>query len=272
MAMTQIANITGLEILDSRGNPTVEVEVRLEGGSRGRAAVPAGASTGTREALELRDEDTSRVSTLLSHLIRPPASSLRMANMSSRSQINRARLRRRWSSSLRIGCGSIPSSPSRTVWRRKTTRAGNLITHTLGSRIQLVGDDNFVTNPMIFKAGIAQRIANAILIKLNQIGTVTETLESIQIARSVGYASVVSHRCESSGNWVAGQSSKAIPSMRGNQRESPYTVYRVPERRKHKENDVRTLTVNQSERTRTMVEIVTLPLRRFAFLVGRRAP
>ena len=56
----QILNIKGREILDSRGNPTVEVDVTLEGGARGRAAVPSGASTGEREALELRDGDTRR--------------------------------------------------------------------------------------------------------------------------------------------------------------------------------------------------------------------
>src|SRR6185295_7964569 len=56
----KISQIRGREILDSRGNPTVEVEVRLEGGAFGRAAVPSGASTGVREALELRDGDKSR--------------------------------------------------------------------------------------------------------------------------------------------------------------------------------------------------------------------
>src|SRR5438034_11064476 len=58
--MTAILDITGREILDSRGNPTVEVDVLLEDGSRGRAAVPSGASTGEHEALELRDGDKSR--------------------------------------------------------------------------------------------------------------------------------------------------------------------------------------------------------------------
>ena len=58
--MTAIIEIVGREILDSRGNPTVEVEVALEDGSTGRAAVPSGASTGTREAIELRDADKAR--------------------------------------------------------------------------------------------------------------------------------------------------------------------------------------------------------------------
>src|ERR1700751_4019584 len=58
--MTAILDITGREILDSRGNPTVEVDVVLEDGSQGRAAVPSGASTGAHEAVELRDGDKSR--------------------------------------------------------------------------------------------------------------------------------------------------------------------------------------------------------------------
>src|SRR6266567_220458 len=68
------------------------------------------------------------------------------------------------------------------------------ITKELGDQIQLVGDDNFVTNPVLFRQGIKDGIANAILIKLNQIGTVTETLECIQMARENGYGAVISHR------------------------------------------------------------------------------
>jgi len=69
-----------------------------------------------------------------------------------------------------------------------------LITDALGDKIQLVGDDNFVTNRKIFAEGIAQGIANAILIKLNQIGTVTEALETVAMARRAGYGTVISHR------------------------------------------------------------------------------
>jgi enolase len=68
------------------------------------------------------------------------------------------------------------------------------ITKELGNQIQLVGDDNFVTNPTLFRQGIKDGIANAILIKLNQIGTVTETLDCIQIAREHAYGAVISHR------------------------------------------------------------------------------
>jgi enolase 1/2/3 len=69
-----------------------------------------------------------------------------------------------------------------------------LLTKTLGSKLQLVGDDIFVTNPVIFSRGIEKKVATAILIKLNQIGSVTETIEAIEMARKAGYAAIVSHR------------------------------------------------------------------------------
>ena len=71
-------------------------------------------------------------------------------------------------------------------WKRLTDR--------LGGSVQLVGDDIFVTNPAIFRKGIEQGIGNSILIKLNQIGTVTETLEAIELAKNAGYTTVISHR------------------------------------------------------------------------------
>ncbi|MGD0844845.1 MAG: phosphopyruvate hydratase [Geobacteraceae bacterium] len=71
-------------------------------------------------------------------------------------------------------------------WKKMTDR--------LGKRIQIVGDDIFVTNPRIIKEGIAQGIANSVLIKLNQIGTLTETLDAIEMAKRAGYTTVISHR------------------------------------------------------------------------------
>ena len=69
-----------------------------------------------------------------------------------------------------------------------------LLTEKLGDKVQLVGDDLFVTNPRIFRQGIEQGVANAILIKVNQIGTLTETLEAIAMADAARYAAVISHR------------------------------------------------------------------------------
>lgn len=68
------------------------------------------------------------------------------------------------------------------------------LTKQLGNKIQLVGDDIFVTNPLFLKKGIAQSVGNAILIKLNQIGTLTETWNTIQLAHQHGYKTVISHR------------------------------------------------------------------------------
>src|SRR5262252_2494357 len=71
-------------------------------------------------------------------------------------------------------------------WRALTSR--------LGGRVQLVGDDVFVTNPAILQEGIRKGVANAVLVKLNQIGTLTETLEAIELAKRAGYGTVISHR------------------------------------------------------------------------------
>jgi len=68
------------------------------------------------------------------------------------------------------------------------------LTRRLGARVQLVGDDLFVTNAAILREGISKRVANAVLIKPNQIGTLTETLEAIELAKRAGYGTVVSHR------------------------------------------------------------------------------
>ena len=84
--------------------------------------------------------------------------------------------------SLEDGCGEVDQEG----WK--------ILTEKVGKQIQLVGDDLFVTNPAIFQKGIDDGLANSILIKLNQIGTVTETLECIDIARQNGYTFVISHR------------------------------------------------------------------------------
>ena len=76
----------------------------------------------------------------------------------------------------------------------KDWKGWKMLTDHLGKKVQLVGDDIFVTNTKIFKKGIDEGIANSILIKLNQIGTLTETLDAIEMAKRAGYTAVVSHR------------------------------------------------------------------------------
>jgi enolase len=364
----RITDIRAREIMDSRGNPTVEADVHVEGGSLGRAAVPSGASTGTREAVELRDGDKSRYfgkgvlkavanvngtirETLLGHDVldqagidaklialdgtesksRLGANALLAVSLASAHAAARASglaLHRRlggpgtrlmpvpmmniinggahadnsvdiqefmvlpvgsptFAESLRVGAeifhtlrkvlherglatavgdegGFAPDLPSneaaletileaveragfkagRDVYlgldvasseffqdgiytleseNRKFTSAqftdyleglasrypilsiedgmaeGDwhgwaLLTERLGRRVQLVGDDLFVTNTRILADGIARKVANAILIKPNQIGTLTETLAAIDMAVGAGYGAVVSHR------------------------------------------------------------------------------
>jgi len=364
----RIVDIRGREIIDSRGNPTVEADVELEDGSLGRAAVPSGASTGTREAVELRDGDPKRylgkgVLNAVAHvngalrdaLVGRDASDqagidARMRELDGTENKSRlganailavslaaahaeARARRMplyrylggddavvlpvpmmnivnggahadnsldiqefmivpaglpsFGEALRCGAeifhrlkkilherklatavgdegGFAPDLPSNEaalgvileavqqagfhpghdVWLgldvassefhgsgsyqlasegRKFTAAqfvdylaslverypiltiedgmaeGDwegwaLLTQRLGQKVQLVGDDLFVTNTEILARGIAEGVANAILVKPNQIGTLTETLAAIEMATGAGYAAVVSHR------------------------------------------------------------------------------
>ena len=373
----KIQNVHGREILDSRGNPTVEVEVTLEGGSVGRAAVPSGESTGVREALELRDGDKKRylgkgVSKAVGNVNGELAAALagrdgdqraideRMMALDGTPNKGRlganallgvsmalaranalaarvplythlARLSQKkadaagtllpapmmnilnggahadssvdfqefmvmplgaasFAEAVRTGAeifhtlrgilkkkghstgvgdegGFAPSLKSNRealdvvleaitqagyqagenvfialdvasseLWDERSKRyefkksgdtarsadqmvklyedwvrqypiisiedglaegawdGWKALTAALGDRVQLVGDDVFVTNPDILKRGIAEKVANALLVKLNQIGTVTETLDAMAMARDAGYASVISHR------------------------------------------------------------------------------
>jgi enolase len=368
MVVSTIAAITAREIIDSRGNPTVEADVTLADGTMGRAAVPSGASVGEREALELRDGDAKRflgkgVQTAIRHVIDDIAPRLRGRDAGAQAAIDRAMIDldgtdnkgrlganavlavslavakaraaaqgvplwralageaapmlpvplmnvinggahadnrldvqefmiapvgfQSFREALRAGIevfhhlkkalhaqglstgvgdegGFAPDLPSteaalevlvgaiesagyrpggqialamdvaasnlfhegayRFVGESKTRSTADMIeflamlverypvvsiedgldenawadwrtlTERLGGRVQLIGDDLFVTNPAILRRGIAERIANAVLIKVNQIGTLTETLEAIDIARRARYASIISHR------------------------------------------------------------------------------
>ncbi|HKX00050.1 MAG TPA: phosphopyruvate hydratase [Bryobacteraceae bacterium] len=368
--MTTIAKITGIEILDSRGNPTVEAEVILADGSVGRAAVPSGASTGEHEAVELRDGDASRylgkgTRKAVGHINREIAAALSNKNASEQARLDRLMIEldgtpnkgklganailavslataraaamshhsplyrylggaaacvlpvplmnilnggahadnsvdvqefmiapygaAKFSEALRMGVevfhtlkkvlkkknystavgdegGFAPNlksndealelvleaiaqagykpgeqvgialdpasseffSDGKYVFKKsdKSQRTSDqmvrfwsdwvrrypaiisiedgmaeddwagwkMLTKELGGRIQLVGDDLFVTNTERLARGIREGIANSILIKVNQIGTLTETLEAMRMAADAGYSSVVSHR------------------------------------------------------------------------------
>ncbi|WP_027358847.1 phosphopyruvate hydratase [Desulforegula conservatrix] len=366
--MTQIVDIRAREIIDSRGNPTVEVDVKLACGVMGRAAVPSGASTGTREALELRDNDKSRYlgkgvskavenvnTTIIQALVGMDATDQtaldrRMLDLDG--SYNKAELganamlgvsmaaaraaaeayglplyrylggitacelpmpmmniinggahasnkldiqefmiipvgAKNVTEAIRMGAEVFHNLKNILKSKGMSTAVGDeggfapdlssneeaitcilqaieaakyvpgkdiglaldvaasefykdgkyvleaegrsltsvemidyyetlvnnypilsiedglaeqdwdnwaLMTKRLGSKVQLVGDDVFVTNPDIFEKGIKDGIANSILIKLNQIGTLTETLEAIDMAKRAGYTTIISHR------------------------------------------------------------------------------
>lgn len=151
----KISKVEAIEILDSRGNPTVEVDLTLEDGSQARAMVPSGASTGEREATELRDGDAKRYG----------------------------------------GKGVLKAVANvNEIIASEITDKSFVSQRKLGQKVELVGDDLFCTNKKILQEGIDKNVANSILIKLNQIGTVTETLETMELARNNGYNCFVSHR------------------------------------------------------------------------------
>ncbi|HTU86363.1 MAG TPA: phosphopyruvate hydratase [Solirubrobacteraceae bacterium] len=91
-------------------------------------------------------------------------------------------------------CGSYPIVSLEDGMAENDWEGWKTLTERLGRGLQLVGDDVFVTNPAILRRGVDAGIANAVLIKLNQIGTLTETLETIAVARKAGYRAVISHR------------------------------------------------------------------------------
>ena len=367
--MTMIVDVHGREVLDSRGNPTVEVEVLLESGAEGRAIVPSGASTGTREAVEMRDGDPKRflgkgVTKAVRNVNRAIAPKLVGYDATEQVQVdrvlidldgtgNKGRLganailgasiavaraaaeacglplyrylggvgactlpvpmmnilnggshadnnmdiqefmvmpvgAKSFSEALRMGvetfhnlkkvlkgkglntnvgdeggfapqlrsnaeaievileaiakagyrpgkdlCVALDAAASefgekgKYVFRKsdKSKRDSmqlvrfyedlcrqypivsiedgfseddwegwKMFTDAMGKKIQIVGDDIFVTNPSILRKGIAKGVANSVLIKLNQIGTVTETIEAIEMAKRAGWTAVVSHR------------------------------------------------------------------------------
>ncbi len=324
MSGSAIEQVHARQILDSRGNPTVEVDVRLDGGVVGRAAVPSGASTGVHEAVELRDGADEwggkGVTRAVANVNGEIAAAVRGLDATGQEAIdhvlidldgtpNKGRLGAnailavslataraaaahagaplyRWlggddartlpvpmlnvinggvhaqnsidlqefmlvpvggnsfADALRIGAecfhalkallherglatavgdeggfapdlGSsedVEKSPEEMVayWAGLVARfpivsledplaedewsSWNQLTVRLGDRVQLVGDDLFVTNPERLRRGIDERVANAILIKVNQIGTLTETLEAIRLAQRSGYRVVISHR------------------------------------------------------------------------------
>ena len=99
-----------------------------------------------------------------------------------------------WTDMLASWCDKYPIISIEDGMHEGDWDGWKLLTERLGSKVQLVGDDLFVTNTKILKEGIDKRIANSILIKINQIGTLTETFAAIEMAKRAGYTAVISHR------------------------------------------------------------------------------
>ena len=99
-----------------------------------------------------------------------------------------------WVEKLQSWCDQYPIISIEDGMAEDDWDGWEILTTSLGKRIQVVGDDLFVTNPNILKEGIRRGLANAILIKVNQIGTLTETMQTIEMAKCAGYATIVSHR------------------------------------------------------------------------------
>lgn len=129
--------------------------------------------------------------------------------MFSRNRTSLGTLPWKWPTTGPNGWKSTLLFRSKMAWRKMIGRAGRRLPPRLAQkaskkRIQLVGDDLFVTNTERLSRGINEGIANSILIKLNQIGTVTETVDAIELARKAGYNSVISHRSgESEDTFIA---------------------------------------------------------------------
>src|SRR5947207_632556 len=253
MASSSISRIHAREILDSRGNPTIEVDVRVESGALGRAAVPSGASTGEHEALELRDgpsySEALRYGTEVYHALKsvlkgrhlstaigdeggfaPQLDSAEDALESISAAVEKAGYKLGEDIFIALDpaasefydcekglyvfkksggakktaeelvdyyselCARFPIISIEDGCAEDDWEGWKKLTERLGDRIQLVGDDLFVTNVKFLRRGIDEHVANSILIKVNQIGTLTETLDAIKLAHDNDYTAIISHR------------------------------------------------------------------------------
>lgn len=109
-----------------------------------------------------------------------------------------------WTDMLATWCDKYPIISIEDGMHEGDWEGWKILTERLGQKVQLVGDDLYVTNTKILKEGIEKGIANSILIKINQIGTLTETFAAIEMAKRAGYTAVISHRSgETEDNTIA---------------------------------------------------------------------
>ena len=172
--MSIIFDVYGREVLDSRGNPTVEVEVTLDDGSFARAIVPSGASTGAFEAVELRDGDKGRylgkgVQKAVAHVNEEIAEAI--IGMDARDQ-----------RAIDAEMIDVDGTPNKGNLGANAVLGASLACARAAAQSSELPLYRYVGG------------ANAILVKVNQIGSLTEALEAIEMAKQAGYACVMSHR------------------------------------------------------------------------------
>ena len=170
--MSTIIAVRAREILDSRGNPTIEADVTLSSGA-------AGLEPGKDVAIALDPA--------ASELYQDGTYVFKKSGAATKTSDEMVALYKSWID--RYPIVSIEDGLAEDDWAGWAK-----LTETLSARVQLVGDDLFCTNIELLDRGIEENVANAILIKLNQIGSLTETLQCIEHARSNGYGAVISHR------------------------------------------------------------------------------
>ena len=191
--MALIEALGAREILDSRGNPTVEVEIQLEDGTQARAAVPSGASTGAFEASELRDGGKRYLGKGVEKAVAFVNGEIAEAVIGLDAQDQRLVD----SEMIAYYTSLVDAYPLVSIedpLDEEDWAGWGSMTESLGKRVQIVGDDLFVTNPVRLKKGIDTNTANALLVKVNQIGTLTETLDAVDMAHRADYRSMLSHR------------------------------------------------------------------------------
>ena len=210
--MAVIEQVGAREILDSRGNPTGEVEGALDDGTLARAAVPSGASTGEHEAVELGGfaPDLPGTRAALDLILEAIEKAGYRAGSDIGLALDVAATEFHADGVYSYEGGKLSSAEMAEVYAGLVDTYPLIsiedplseddwdgwveLTGSLGTRVQLVGDDLFVTNPERLDDGIARGAANALLVKVNQIGTLSETLDAVTLAHSSGYRCMMSHR------------------------------------------------------------------------------
>ncbi|MFM0729710.1 hypothetical protein PQQ52_04335 [Paraburkholderia sediminicola] len=203
--------MTSNEVLDSRGNPTVEVEIILDDGSKGRTTVPSGASTGEHEAVEMRDNDPARylgkgVMAAVNAVNTELRDALIGMNAMDQRDVDKTMIeldgtdnKQRLGANAILGCSMAAANAAAAFNRTSLFRyLGGLQASVLPvPMINIINGGAHADNPLDFQEFM---IGNSILVKMNQIGTLSETLATVRTAQGAAYSTVISHRSGETGD------------------------------------------------------------------------